>query len=297
MTAGVDWRSFARMHLLVAGMVLLAAGTVFFFAANWEELGTHARVGILGLSVALAAAVGALRPGEDLVGRMSVLLAAVLVGPLLAVIEQTYHLGSEIHRLLALWALLATAFALVARFDGLWVVWLVLWNGAAWFRCAEVSARAESWDALIPAALASWIAVRLWELGAERGISWCRSRWPARVGAALALAAAVWPAFLWLVDVLKPERIWSVPLHLILATGGIGWMVLRYRRRIPDLSMLALAAAGVNFLLAGGLGRILYDWFDLELFGGFLLGLALIVQALVTARWLLRMRAEMGGES
>ena len=125
-----DWRGFLDTLLLWLGALLTGSGVVFFFAYNWDELGQFTRFALVeGLLLVALLAVWTLGL-EKLSGKVSLMLAVVFVGVLLALVGQTYQTGSDTYELLGVWCLLILPWVLIAKFDALWMFWLLLLNAA-----------------------------------------------------------------------------------------------------------------------------------------------------------------------
>ena len=67
---------------------------------------------------------------ERATGKAALLVAAILLGVLLALFGQTYQTGADTWELFATWAALITPWVIVGRFAGLWMLWLALLNVA-----------------------------------------------------------------------------------------------------------------------------------------------------------------------
>src|SRR5882672_3498117 len=128
-----DWRDFLDRLLLWSGAVALAAAVVFFIAHNWNDLGKYAKFGLV--EVLLVAAVLAYwRLGtERASGKASLLVAAILLGALLALFGQTYQTGADTWELFANWAGLMLPWVVIGRFAGLWMLWIAILNTAIVF--------------------------------------------------------------------------------------------------------------------------------------------------------------------
>src|SRR3954466_15805447 len=128
-----NWQRFLDQLLLWLGALLLAAGVIFFFAYNWNDLGRFAKFTLVEIPI-----VGALivlwRIGlESMSGKVTLLAAALFVGALLALVGQTYQTGADTFELFAAWAVLILPWVLVGRLAALWLVWLGLLNLATIF--------------------------------------------------------------------------------------------------------------------------------------------------------------------
>ncbi|PID46689.1 MAG: hypothetical protein CSB47_02610 [Proteobacteria bacterium] len=123
-----DWWGFLDTLLLWLGALFIACGVVFFFAYNWDGLGRLTRFAIVeGLLLLALLAVWWLGL-ERIFGKVALMVAAVLVGVLLALVGQTYQTGADGYELFARWCVLILPWALVTRFAALWMLCLLLLN-------------------------------------------------------------------------------------------------------------------------------------------------------------------------
>jgi uncharacterized membrane protein len=131
--SAANWRRFLDRLLLWLGALLLAAGVIFFFAYNWNDLGRLAKFGLVEMLVA-GALIVVWRIGLDhIAGKVTLLAASLLVGALLALVGQTYQTGADTFELFAAWAALILPWVLVGRLAALWLVWIGLLNLATIF--------------------------------------------------------------------------------------------------------------------------------------------------------------------
>src|SRR4051794_31686221 len=79
-----ETRRFAVRSLMLAGFISLAAGLVFFVAANWDELRVVGRFALMELLLLASLALALLRPPPQALGRYALLAAFVTTGALLA---------------------------------------------------------------------------------------------------------------------------------------------------------------------------------------------------------------------
>src|SRR5258708_26902706 len=131
--SGARWQRFLDQLLLWLGALLLAAGVIFFFAYNWNDLGRIAKFGLVEALI-VAALIVVWRIGlEHIAGKVTLLAVSLFVGALLALVGQTYQTGADTFELFAAWAVLILPWVLVGRLAALWLVWLGLLNLAVIF--------------------------------------------------------------------------------------------------------------------------------------------------------------------
>lgn len=253
-----DWRRFLDRILLFMGVVLLAAGVIFFFAFNWQAMGRLTKFALV--EVPILAVLGLVwRLGVDsIAGKATLLLASLLAGALLALVGQTYQTGADTFELFVAWAAAILPWVLVARFPALWIVWLALLNVAVslYFRTFGLF-----WGMLFDPEKLLWVAFGLntaalvvWEGLAAGGLKWLRERWSVRI---LATASGGLIASLALHDIFEWHNSshWGAPLWL-------AWMVTAYvvyRHLVRDVYVLAVgvlsAIVVVTSFVANGIGH------------------------------------------
>jgi len=100
------WRSFIDRLLLWFGALALAISLIFFFAYNWDAMGHLAKFGLIeALIIATLIGYWKTHPKSPL-SKTALMVAAILVGALLALFGQTYQTGADPWQLFAYWALL-----------------------------------------------------------------------------------------------------------------------------------------------------------------------------------------------
>jgi uncharacterized membrane protein len=238
------WRRFVSRALLVLGVALLLGGVVHFTAYNWHLFPKVAKFGLLEAAIA-AAALSAIA-WRGLARKMSLMLAAGLVGPLLAAYGQVYQTGADPWTLFAWWALLVVPWAVTARFAPLWTLVAVLLNVAFhlfWVQVNPSDAYQIDGQSLIGGFVLNGLAWLSFEIAASR-FAWARPRWPARLAAIAALVPLLPLVSDWLIT--PAGAIWhsaaTGPLALFCVISAGVVLVAFYRRRRPDLFMLTLAA-------------------------------------------------------
>lgn len=121
--------------LSIMGALLLGAGIITFFAANWDHLPKLGKLAILFGSMWLAYAVTAFLTREDRypkLGEAILLLAVILFGANIWLIAQTYHIASHYPNGVLIWAAGAMLAAWLVRSEPSAVAGAalaVLWTG------------------------------------------------------------------------------------------------------------------------------------------------------------------------
>jgi uncharacterized membrane protein len=291
-----EWRSFLDRLLIWSAAVALAAAAVFFVAYNWNELGRFAKFGLAQVLV-LAAVLGYWRLGPDsIAGKAALLAGSIFLGALLALFGQVYQTGADTWELFANWAALILPWVLVGRFAGLWMLWIAIINVAIhlYYRVFPGTfglffhRDAELWTLFVfdTAALAAW------ELAARR-IAWLDGRWAPRL---LAFASGGLVTALMLEAIFGPwgsrsaERGSVAPLLAHAAWILAAYAV--YRRRIPDLFVLAGGCLSVIVVVTSFLARQLFQGRGDEAASFLLIAVSVIAMAAAAGWWLKELARE-----
>jgi uncharacterized membrane protein len=125
-----EWRVFLRALLLWGGVLLTAAGVIFFFAYNIRDFSRLGKLGAAEALLALACAVAVWRGPETGLGRAALSASCLFTGALLALFGQTYQTGADSFALFVAWAALILPWVWLGRFGPLWMLWIVLIDAA-----------------------------------------------------------------------------------------------------------------------------------------------------------------------
>jgi uncharacterized membrane protein len=283
-----DWRRFLDRLLAFLGVALLAAGVIFFFAFNWQDLGRFAKFALVEAPIVVALALTWRLGVDGVAGKATLLFAALMAGALLALVGQTYQTGADTWELFAAWAAAILPWALVARFPALWILWLALLNAslALYFLTFGFL-----WGMLFAPEKLLWLlfglntaALVAWEVLAAGGLAWLRERWAARLLATasggLVTALAIGQIVGW-----RHESRWAVP-------AWFAWMLLAYlayRIRRKDVYVLAGGVLAAIAVVTTFLGRQM----RMNDAGEFLfIGLVVIGMSAAGGFWLKRVATE-----
>ena len=127
-----DWSQFLRRSSIIIATVLLGSALIMAIAANWLTWPKLARVGLLQATIT-ALVLFAWQRGQQepkdwaraySLSSLSVSLAAIALGALLALIGQSYQTGADPWQLFALWAVLLLPWLIALR--TLFIILLVL---------------------------------------------------------------------------------------------------------------------------------------------------------------------------
>jgi len=126
---------FATRVLMLAGILSLAAGIVFFVAANWQALKVGGRFALLEAVLLTSVVLALWRPAPNNTGRYALLTAFVTTGALLALFGQTYQTGADVYELFLVWSVLAVPFVPIGQWSVLWAAWVLVLNVALALFC------------------------------------------------------------------------------------------------------------------------------------------------------------------
>lgn len=283
------WKTFIDHLLLWLGGLALAAAAVFFIAYNWTEMGRMGKFGLVEVLIVLAVATYWKLGDNTVAGKVSLLVATIFLGVLLALFGQTYQTGADPWQLFFNWALLMLPWAIVGRFPAIWIVWIVLINlsivlyhqafrGVFWMMIG-------SENSMLWLAFAfNTLALIAWEM-LSKPWPWLAERWAVRLLAVGSGAPLTWLVIFGIVD-----------REHGLALAGSAWglwlavMLFVYKKKRPDLFMLAGCCLSGIVVLVTFLGRQLLENGEA---GGFLiLALAVIGLGAGAAVWLRNVHRE-----
>ncbi|HEX8223727.1 MAG TPA: DUF2157 domain-containing protein [Allosphingosinicella sp.] len=273
-----DWRAFLGQLTLWLGTIALAAAVIFFFAFNWADLGRYAKFGLVeaGIVAGLLACWGVDLDG--MAGKAMLLLLSLLAGALLALTGQIYQTGADTWQLFAWWAVLILPWVLVGHFSPLWLLWLALLNLAA-FLYFQIGWELEG---LLWALFGlNSLALIGWEAAHRMGVAWLRDDWPPRL---VAIGSGVFATSLMVWAVMGGgDRVASTALAVLAYLAWLAAFYLWYRRRRPDLFMLAGAVLSLIVATVAFLSR---NMFESESGSFLLIGLVVIGMSAGGAIWL-----------
>jgi uncharacterized membrane protein len=285
---GQSWRRTLIALFTYLGACLLLAGVIFFFAYNWNDMSRFMKLGLLEAGV-VAAAVGAHVLGQERIsGRAALAAAAVLVGPLLAVYGQIYQTGADAYELFLGWSVLIIPWVLLARLAPLWLMLLVLVDTTLVLYWQQVVDHDNFYPVIAllmyAAAGAAWLAS---ELLRDR-LDWLRARWIPRTFAVFAIAPLLMVVFWSIIEHIDFEGSRTAVIACWLVWLGSLFALGLYRKRRPDLFMLALGVGSTIVVVTTLIGKALLEGSDSKPIGQVLLLALVVVAELGTAAWWLR---------
>ena len=251
-----SWIKFISRAILTLGVVFIISGVVFFSAYNWVE--PHRFVVFGSIQAIMLGLVAFIHFWgiDNLLGKLALLAASMLIGVLLAVIGQEYQTGADAYQLFGYWALLMIAWVVVARWGPLWLVWLVIVNIAMSLYGEQIVGEHRDAGIFIAAIVLNGAALAAWEWGQTRAIDWLQARWiPSLFGTAI-LALATYLVIDWLffdgyydwqTQTYQDSRYFALYLAPFVYVVVIVGIVAAYYRWKHDLFMLS--ASGVSLIV------------------------------------------------
>jgi uncharacterized membrane protein len=253
-----QWRNFFEKYFLYSGCLALVMALGFFIAYNWEVIGKLAKFSLVEVFM-VASVVWHLKvPTHSRQSRLSLLLASLSLGVLLALFGQTYQTGADTWELFFNWALLILPWTVLGRCSALWMLWIGLINTTIvlyhntfqiaflWFPNDE---RSLLWCLFI----FNMVVVLVLEGMSQSRLS-ATERWGQRCAYILPAFAITWLVCMGIVhsqrEALGPALIWCIFL---------GYSYYFYRHYRPDLFMLACGCMSVISVVIAFLGHHLLD--------------------------------------
>ena len=276
-----------RLASATIAALLAGLGLVFLVAANWHEIGRHAKFGGLGGIVLLAGLVAWARPGTARTA--DALLCFLAGGALLALIGQTYQTGADTWELFTLWAALALPWAFAGRHAAIWLLWVAVANIALGLWADTVGG---DWlndeRSLTLVGLFDVAMYCLWGIASARWTEFAGHAGP-RLLAAAALLCLSPPAILAAIDHVAPEFGYELCAWLA-AIAVLTTFELRRSRDRAVFAMILVAVIGVSTVWLYRLAtHFLFTRHDEPAALWLVLDLLVVGEATAGALWLRRM--------
>jgi uncharacterized membrane protein len=271
------WHRFLSRTLLLLGSGLVLSGVVCFVAYNWDRFGAFPKFALIEVGIASAAVVG-WRKLPRLTGQVALSVAAVLVGPLLALYGQVYQTGADPYGLFVGWLVLILPWVVAAGFGPLWVFALGLLDMSVWLYWGQVLERGPLRDSL-PVVIAGIHVVALIAYELQRRLTTRRT--PDLI-ATIGFGVLLVPASKWVLDDYANRA--HVLGTIGLAASIVGAFVY-FRTVRPDRFIVTIAVASGLAWLAVGIGKIVFDDLRMEVAGGFVMAVVVLGEIALGLRW------------
>jgi len=244
------WAKFIQITLLTLGVGFMAAGIVFFFAYNWDNLDKFVKLGIVQGLVVLATVLSLTLKTNKLFKDIILTAASLLVGVMFAVFGQVYQTGANAYDFFLAWTIFISLWVWISNFPPLWLLYLGLWNLTIFLYYEQV---VRHWDFIyLSSGLfilnAAFLLACIWIN--EKG----KGKVPTYFTNIIALGAAVWSIFSninWIFN----DHYQDMPIILssTLLFYGLGlWY--GYQRR--NLFYLGVIPFSMIIIIVGGLLKI-----------------------------------------
>lgn len=282
-----DWRHFIDCLMLWFGSIFMAAGVIFFFAYNWQEMSRFAKFGLvefcIAVTVLLCWKLGLDRPS----GKAALFAANLLIGALLALVGQTYQTGADPWQLFATWAAMIIPWVVIGRFGALLLFWVGLVNLSLLLYFQNFPRFFGVFGVLFGTETLLWTffifnttVLCLWEIAATLRVEWLGERWSLRV-MSVASGSLITILAVWAILDFREFGIAGPTCYLIWLT--VAYVV--YRHKVKDLFVLAGGVLSVIIVATAWMGK--WMLFDHGSAGGFLtIGVAVIGLSAAGGMWL-----------
>ena len=294
----MEIRAFIVRLLRLAGVLSLAAGIVFFIAANWDAFQVFGRFALLQSVLVSSAAIAFWKPPPHATGRYALLMAFIMTGALLALFGQTYQTGADVYELFLTWTMLGLAFAIAGQWSVTWAAWLLVLNVALALFCGWRPETGLFWILFSGWNLhLSWLLLGpmilnllLWaSIESLQHTRWSpvTARWLGRLALSCAIGFGTWAGTVAIFqpDYVSAERSAGGALALLVLLAVFFIVAVYTLRKRSDVFPLTLIAGSLIVLTTSGLGKHL-DFDDTGIF--FVLALWLIASSTVSGRLLMK---------
>lgn len=289
-----ELRRFATSTMRLAATLSIAAGVIFFVAANWDEIAVLGRFALVEALLVASAGLALWKAPPQLLGRCVLLFAFAMAGVLFALFGQTYQTGADVYELFLTWSLLGLPLVVAAQWSVSWAAWVVVLNvclslfcglrpeaGWLWFLISGTNL--ELAELLLAPMM---INLTLWGLREHVELTrWSEMAppWLGRLILACAVAFGTWAGALAIVGAEGRARHPLVMLFVTIAFVGAGTYAVRKR---VDVFPLAAIAGSAIILTTIALAEAI-DFHDEGIF--FLLAIWLVASSTVSGRLLMRL--------
>ena len=288
-----ETRAFLIRLLRIAGVLSLAAGVVFFVAANWQDFRVFGRFALIETVLVVSLCLAIWRPAPLPIGRYALLMAFITTGALLALFGQTYQTGADLYELFLTWAVLGLPLVLASQWAVTWAAWLLVLNTSLTLFCVARPVGGWLWIALgrwdlnlVELLLVPTVVnLGLWALTESlRSTRWrdVATAWLGRVAFLASAAFATSASMVAIFDhTLDQEGVgFAIGVLLILTTVTSAYVLMRRRDVFPVATLTASFIVIGTCLIAEHT-----DMKDIGMF--FLLALWLIASSTLAGRWLM----------
>ena len=123
-----QWAKAIDWALLGIGITFSVIGIIFFFAYNWAQLHPFVKLGIMqGIIILPILGILLSKPAE-LVKKLILMGASLLVGVLFSTFGQIYQTGANAYDFFLAWTVFIVLWTVISNFAPLWLIFLALVN-------------------------------------------------------------------------------------------------------------------------------------------------------------------------
>lgn len=286
---GKSWQTFIDHLLLWLGGGALAFSAMFFIAYNWDDIGRYAKFGIVEGFIILAIITYCKLGENTAASKVSLLIATICLGVLLALYGQTYQTGADPWQLFFNWSILMLPWAIIGRFPAIWIIWVILINVS--IVLYHQTFQRTFWFMFAPETVMLWLTfffnsfvLAVWEFLAKTW-DWLSKHWAIRL---VATGSGVSISWLVLHSIFAGDESPLIP-----SLSWVIWLVVMYfiyRKIRPDLFMLASCCLSGITVTISFLGKHILD--SASSVGFLVLALLVISMGSGAAFWLKNIHEE-----
>jgi uncharacterized membrane-anchored protein len=250
------------------GIVLILAGTIYFFASNWQGMDRLTKaglsIGLMGLFYGSSVVFAYVMKRHDFLGRWLLVCGTLAFGITLALIGQIYNSHADSYWLFIIWLVPTVVFAWITKYEVFSVISVALLELACWFYYFPSSYRIEwsEWQSFFLLVLFAVINAIVWLLSRSSLVAY--------------LAYAAMHGWLFVMDVtgfMYGRDAWWPYVYALLFMGFFYYFFAVAKRRSYVLLTSLFAGA---FLIAQYF-RVIGEHFEAGfLFGGLVLAAGIV---------------------
>ena len=241
-----EWKDFISLSLLVLGAGLTVSGIIYFFAYNWASLHRFAKFGITQGLIAACIAAAAILGIDRLSGKVSMLIGAILIGPMIGVMGQVYQTGSDPYNLFLWWAILSLGWVGISRLSYAWLFWLLIVNATLMlFLPQALNIKPGTALFSLPCIALNLLAYVLWS-SAQQRMTWLKTplEWVPRLILMWLITLGFWETCLLVAGSRSTDYVRLVGV-IVIVLGSAGGFYYFMRKQTRDMSVLTMFLIGI----------------------------------------------------
>jgi len=280
-----NWTDWISRFLLMIGASLILSGIIYFFAFNWTQLTTLIKFSAIEAGIIICLVATYFFTLQQLLGKILLTSAAVLIGVFLAVFGQIYQSGADVYQLFMVWAILISIWVIISNFAALWIIWAIIIQIAVGLYWDQVVYPAYEWEILIFSILGliNLVFLIAREYGHSQGLIWLQANWT-RTLLILTVVFFLIIAPISLIDHFSATQA-ALSGSLLCCIIYLAFLYY-YRYQQPDLQALSIVIIAICVLLEYLVFRLLIEVVDNSsmFFGMSVFSLVLFTLAVTTLR-------------